>query len=80
MTFILGIAIGLLLAHTLFLGYIYFQLKGKNKIHETMRKVEQKARPQVKIIMPPTEMEEAQEEVISRNSAQGRDTSLEEIV
>lgn len=75
----IGILIGIALSSPVFLGYVYFQLKGRNKIHETIQKVEQDARPQVKIFMPPAEETMAQQEIVEKNQREGRDTRLEEL-
>ena len=78
-SFFEGIVLGALLSFVVFIGYIYFELKGKNKVHEAIKKVEQAVRPQAKIFMPPTEEEEAQQEIIDKNKRAGRGTEAEEL-
>ena len=77
--FILGIIIGILLSFLIFLSYIFFTLRGKNKIHQSIQKVEEKARPQARIFMPPTLEQEAIETILDKNAKKWQDTSGEEI-
>ena len=74
-----GILIGIGLANLMFLGYLYCQLKGRNVIHSTIQKLESKARPQAKIIMPLTDEKVAQEAIIEGNEEKGQETPLEKL-
>ena len=77
--FLLGIITGLLLAFLIFFCYLYFGFRGRNRIDEAIKVVEQVIRSRAKIFMPPTEEEEAQQEIIEKNKRAGRGTEAEEL-
>lgn len=77
--FLLGIILGFLIANLVFLCYVYLELRNQNKIHKIIKKIEQIARPEAKIFMPPNEEQEAQEEIMRKNKEKGRGTNAEEL-
>ena len=79
MIFFLGLILGILVSFILFLGYVYLQLKGVNRVHRTIQMVEDKAKPQAKIFPALSDEEEAQELIVQRNEKEGKETRAEEL-
>ena len=77
--FLLGIVLGISLSFLVIFSYLYFAFRGKNKLDDIIKKAEERIKPKVKIFMPPSNEEEAQEEIIKRNQEKGRETKAEEL-
>lgn len=79
MIFILGITIGMLIAVIAMLTEIFFRTKkaGMGNLIEDMDK--RIGHKKASIIMPKTDEEEAEEEIININKKAGRDTNLSEL-
>lgn len=74
-----GIVIGAIGMTGIFLAFVYLSIKRDTFFSQAVRKVEDIARPKARIFLPPTEEEEAQEEIIRKNEERGRDTIAEEL-
>ena len=73
--------VGILLSIVVIITTLYF----KPKIEAVAKKIENKVssiRPESRgfVVEPMTEAEEAREEIIERNRAQGKDTKISELV
>jgi len=78
MEYFIGIIIGLLIAIIILLGLIYFQKPIEKEINLISKKIT--PRPKGFIIYPESEEEEARNEIIEKNRANGRDTRMEELL
>lgn len=81
MLFLLGIIIGLLIAALIFATLAFFRSAIEKQVHVTRAQIEALGpKPKGGIFLPEDENEITRQEVIRKNSAQGKDTPLKDLM
>lgn len=81
MMFALGVIVGILVSVLIVLTLVFFRASVEKKIKIIERVVEAAGpKPKGFIYEPPSEADEAREDIIARNRKEGKDTRMEELL